>query len=546
MFLTGSGSGSRTAIGRGVTVCICALGWVVLAAAVIVPLIGTVWAAGEPGYVGTGIVGTPPAWKLIVRSMALSVTATVTALALGAVPAAVLGSCTRRQWPWLLGLLLTPLMVPPQVYAYAWGLLPPNRAAQWAAEVLAFGKGSDQITLWEAVWAGLISAGWLWPIVSLIIAAGWRSTGEAVYRLALLDTSGFRAFFRAVLPSLRPQVAAAAALVGIITIVEYPIPHLALCRVWATELMVLVEIGAPPGQIIRMAAQPVAIVGGIVLLAALAVRGSARWQAISQDDATPDPFGRLNSGQSTIGAASWGTAALVWVGTVGGPIGLMLANLRVPGAWIQGLRTFATQWADSLEVSLAAGFLAVSLAVATIGWWQASGRKLLRWAGLLSVFLATIPPAALGVGFVVVFNRSGFLGDLYAARPVVWILALVARYGAVAVLITWLAVGRRSVIAVDQARVDGARSLDILGHVLLPMLWPSLVSAGMIVSVLAAFEVVVTQMTRPPAYGSIAMTILNYMHYGRDDAVITSTLAFVVAVMILTQACGHLLTRVGK
>lgn len=155
-----------------------------------------------------------------------------------------------------------------------------------------------------------------------------------------------------------------------------------------------------------------------------------------------------------------------------------------------------------------------------------------------------VPPAALGVGYILAFNRPGWIGELYAERPVVWALSLVGRYGVLALLITWLSLGRRRVVAVEQARVDGGSGLDILGHVLLPMLWPSLLSAGLVVTMLALFEVVVSQLTRPPAYGSIAMTVLNFMHYGRDDAVIVTVVTFMAVGVILTQLCGHLLTRV--
>lgn len=539
MQCTVSGLGSRLTLVRVVVLVGCGLGLATLAAGVIAPLAGAVRATVDPAHIETAVVGTPSGWVLARRSLILSGTATVGALILGLAPAAVLGSCSRRQWPWLLGLVLAPLIVPPQVYAYAWGLLGP-----------AMGRaGMGVAPAWKetAFKSGFISAGWLWPVVALVIASGWRSTGKAVYRLALLDTSGLGAFFRAVLPSLRPQAIAAAALVAGITLIEYPIPHLTLCRVWATELMVLVEVRAPYGQIMRMAAQPVAVTLVILVLAVWATRGAAGWQPLSEDDATPDSLDRLNrdSRLGGIGRAAWAGAAMVWLATVGIPVGLMVANLRVPRAWIQGLTTFADQWVDSLQIAAAAGLLATLLAIGSIGLWQASGRRWPRWAAIVTILTATIPPPALGVGFIVLYNRAGWVGDLYAERPVVWTLALVARYAAVAVMVSWLSLGRRKVVAVEQARVDGGNSLDILGHVLLPMLWPSLVSAGLIVTLLSLFEVVVTQMTRPAGYGSIAMTVLNYMHYGRDDAVITTVLTLMAAGIVLTQVCGRLLTRAG-
>lgn len=523
---------ARIAAGRAVAAAVCGGGWLVLTGAAVVPLAAMAWAAGDTSRIRTDVVGTPDVLTLAGHSLLLTLVATGGALLLGLLPAAVLGSCGRRQWPWLLGLVLAPLLVPPQVYAYAWGLLP------------ASGEPTTANRL--AIRAGLISAGWLWPVVALVISAGWRSTGRAVYRLALLDGSGLQAFVRAVLPSLRPQAVAAAAIVAGVTLVEYPIPHLTLARVWATELMVLVDVRAPYGQVMRMTAWPIGCVVAVLVVAVLAIRGSGGWQPISQEDATPDAFDRLNrsGGPTGIGGAAWAGATLVWLATLGLPVGLMLANLRQPRAWIQELATFAGQWADSLQVCAAAGIMAVVLALATVGLWQATGRRAWLWTALLAGAPAMVPPAALGVGYIVAFNRPGWIGELYAERPVVWALALAGRYGVLAVAVTWLSLGRRKVAAVEQARVDGGSGLDILGHVLLPMLWPSLLSAGLIVTMLALFEVVVSQLTRPPAYGSIAMTVLNFMHYGRDDAVIVTVVTFMAVGVILTQLCGHLLNRV--
>ena len=85
-----------------------------------------------------------------------------------------------------------------------------------------------------------------------------------------------------------------------------------------------------------------------------------------------------------MGRVVWVGAAGVWLATLGLPVGLMLTNLRVPQAWIQGLTTFAEQWGDSLQVALAAGITSVLLALCTVGLWQASERRVFRWAALLA------------------------------------------------------------------------------------------------------------------------------------------------------------------
>jgi len=86
----------------------------------------------------------------------------------------------------------------------------------------------------------------------------------------------------------------------------------------------------------------------------------------------------------------------------------------------------------------------------------------------------------------------------------------------------------------------------VLAHVLLPTVWPSLLAAGLIVTMLALFEVVITQMTAPIGYPSIAVSLLGQMHYGRDNVVITTSQTVVAAGFVLTQVCGRLLVRQGK
>jgi len=175
----------------------------------------------------------------------------------------------------------------------------------------------------------------------------------------------------------------------------------------------------------------------------------------------------------------------------------------------------------------------------TRGWLRLGAR-----AGLLATLLAAaMPPAALGIGFVTIYNGLEAVRPVYTDTPVVWSLSLVGRYGAVAALITWLAVGRRGITAAQQAQTDGAGGADVVAFVLLPMVAPSLLAAGLIVAVLGLFEVVVTQLVGPVGFPSIAMTILGHMHYGRDDVVIITSLAVVAAGIILTQICGRLLVR---
>ncbi|HSW44297.1 MAG TPA: hypothetical protein VLM89_01870 [Phycisphaerae bacterium] len=512
----------------------CGLGWLVLAAGVVAPLAGLAAAAVLPGRLAAQPVILEPWPILMARSLLLAAIATAGAVVLGLWPGAILGSAGHRRLPVVWGLVLAPLLIPPQVYAYAWevacgpqgvlyGLLPSAASAgPWTGTVRA----------------GLISAAWLWPIVAMVVGAGWRSAGRNVYTLAILDAGPSTAYLRAVLPALRHHLIAAACLVFAVALIEYAIPHLTLSRVCSTELLLLVDAGAPPLQILGLAAKVTLMVLVLLILAAASLRATRAWQPVDVDDA-----GESDGQSQRPGRLARTGFPVVLLATVGLPVLALFLSLRKAGVWREAMSLFAREWMVSLGVAAGAGVLAVVLAVATVLLYRASDRSWLRWAGGASFLVAVIPPAALGVGFITVFNQPGPAGELYDRTPVVWCLSLVARYGAVAVLIVWLALGRRSIAAVEQARVDGATALDVLGYVLVPMLAPTLLAAGLIVMLLALFEVVVTHLVGPIGYPSLAMTLLNHMHYGRDDVVIATSLTVCAGGLLVTLFCGRLLVR---
>lgn len=522
----------------------CLTGWLVMAVGHVAPLVGMVQAGLDPARIATDLVGIPPIGVLTIRSLVCSAVATLGALLLGLVPAALLGSARDRSAAVLTGLALAPLLIPPQVYAYAWGLL---LSPQGALGVLIPGDAS--VGPWSRVFeAGLISAVWLWPVVTLIVAAGWRSIGRGVFELAILDTSPGWAFWLGVVPVLRAYLLAAGCTVFAITLLEYAIPHLVLARVFATELLVLVDVGAPPGQIISLAAIPIAIILVLVGLVWIILRKVHLWQALEEDG--DDLAGRTALGYGWFGRGLWVGSALVWAVSVLLPAGVMLVQLRVPGAWRQGFVLFRDQWGWSFVVALIASVLAVCLAVAGPLFWRATLNTTVRrlvFLGMLAVFLAAvIPPAALGIGFVMIYNRAGFWGYLYRDTALLWGLSLAARYGAIALLIAWLALGRRRLLTLEQARSDGAGTCGVLAWVILPAVWPALLAVGLLVLVLSLFEIVITQLVGPVGFPSIAMTILGLMHYGRDDVVITISLVMMAVGISITLFCGWLFARVGK
>lgn len=520
---------------RGLIGLVCVAGWIVVAGAIIVPVVGVVMAGFDARRMALEVVAVPPERVLLLRSLLLAGTATAVAVAFGLLPAALLGSVSRRWFPVLLGLTLAPLLIPPQVFIYAWEL---PSVPGWFQGGWGLHPRED-----AAIRAGLVSAGWLWPVVAILVAAGWRTSGRGAWTLAMLDATPTRAFFQAVLPVLRPYLVASAALVFGLSLLDYTIPHFALTHVYSTELMVLVMVGAPAGQIVAMSLR---VLGIIAVLAAVCL--ASLW--------TTAKWGTMGGGGEEEWLAvrprhtwwlAWVGTVCVWAITVAMPAWWMLDALRDPRAWTTAFTLFPTAWRYSVQVALAAAAVAVLVSIVTVLLPLASRRRWIRrLAGAIggaTVLTAALPPATLGIGFVVIYNGFDLVRPLYTRTFIVWVLALVSRFAAVAVLIVWMAAGARRVETVDQARTDGAGTPAILAHVLLPMMRRPIAAAALIIALLALFEVVVTQLVAPVETDSIAFMLLTHMHFGRQDVVIAMSLGIMVAGIVIAQICAWLLVR---
>lgn len=524
---------------RGMVIVIVAAGWLAFAGGLIAPLVGMAMASTRSGSIATDIIQVPGTLPLLYHSLTLSAVATAGSMLLGTAPGLLLGSVRGRAKAAATGLILMPLLVPPQVFAYAWQLAtsPSGPLAGWFATPLA-DRWAD-----GAVRVGLVSSCWLWPVVALIVAAGWRATGRAVIRLAVLDASTFQAIVRAGLPSMRLYLLSAACLVFAITMIEYPIPHLMLCRVWATELLMLVDVGAPFGQVMRMALAPMVIITVVLVFTAISIRATRQWSATTPEDTVDLHREARWSGPRGVGVGIWLLTAMIWGLALVFPVWVLLTAFNTGPSWRDAFVLLAAEWGWSLVAALAAGSLTVALTVATMLVGRSASRPWVARASSLSAVVALIPPAAVGIGFIVIFNQPGIVGSLYTRTPWVWILALVSRYAAIPVLVAWLATGRHKQASADQARSDGAGHLGVLAHVLLPADWRPLLAAGLIVCLLALSEVVITHVVGPIGFPSIALTILAHMHYGRDDMVITASLSIMMAGGVITMISGWMLTR---
>ncbi len=511
---------------RPIVITIRLVGWALIIAAIVLPACALIVQAANADSIRPNLLLDHRQVGLLSRSAELAAVSTLVALLLSLPPAHALGTGKRGR-SLLVALTLVPLLTPPYIYAYSWGLLTAREGlfgeALHRAGVGAWLQG-EPLAAW-------VLGAWLWPICALIIGAGWRSVGRAVFDLAIIDTGRAQAFVRVGLPLLRGHVAAAAAIVFVLSLIEFTVPHLNSVMVYATELFARADqLGVPAGQVLWQSWPFVVMVAmaGIVLV--IAIRSMQAWG--------PEDPSALGGGR----AARPGVAGLALLSAVVGltvvaPLAALLWQLEELSSVASAAANFAWHWRDSALIALAVAAAAIPISLAAGD--GRAGRCTLVLAGLLAI----IPAAVLGqtvVASVIGLTEPGRLtasaGAIYDRTPIVQCVALLARFVFFPLLVVRMALRRQPAELIDQAQSDGASQAHVLALVRWPAAAPAVLTGALLVLVLVLPEVAISSLTRNARTSWLAFSLFNHMHYGRDDAVIGTCLLMIVPVVLAAWA----------
>lgn len=489
----------------------------------------------------SGLWLSPRQWGLLGRSAAVAAGAAFVAVGLGAALAAGLvceGAPRRRAL--VRFLCIVTLLTPPYIYAYAWSL-PLLPAGIIVAPVLEHAGFAFVATTGRAIWC---LGSWLAPLAAFLLAAGWRVAGRPAYRLAVLDARPLRAV-GAALPAMLPYVAIAGVATGALALNEYTVCHLCLVQTWNTEILAEIQSGQGLGRVLVFAWP---------LLAVVAVVLGAGWMArerllrlmerapevesdggVSSSDAEARRYGRAECPRHP--RVGWRG----WVGPVAGvvlavPVLIFVAWMGDWSALFDAWRTYPREWPDGLRQALLSAVAAVVLGFGVaqlvcvprllLGGWQRLGRGVGAGIVLLAVLFAMSPPALVGDAFVTWLMHLTPLRDSVAAVSMV----AAARFAVIPMLAAVVAARAIPEELSAASAADGASHTDYAISVQAPLILPTVLAAGAAAGLLALTEVSATQLVTPPAVRSLALTMLNAIHFGRDDKVIALSLQVVLLV----------------
>jgi len=251
-----------------------------------------------------------------------------------------------------------------------------------------------------------------------------------------------------------------------------------------------------------------------------------------------------------LGAALATGAVLTPIAT----LAIELANRppRVEGLLLRA-QPFGGAAVGTLVVAVLSGAAAIAIAVATFdGCFR--GRPS-RFGGTIVVLLlltAVLPPELIGTGLVRIYAdprlSPASSDNLYDDTPLVWIAAMLARFGFVTACTGYLLTRRAGRDACAQAAVDGAGRIARVAAVQLPAVWPGLLFTGAVVACLSISEVATSVLVQPIRFfeGSLAVAVDNQMHFGREDVVVLASLVLMVPAVLIAAAVFYWSGRVSR
>ncbi len=413
-------------------------------------------------------------------------------------------SAWGRTWGPIL--LTIPLLIPPQVIYYSWGLL--LLPTSWLGMTLS---RTDSVIKLVAL-ARSVSAMvlWYWPLCGLILGLGWQRTDPEVWSAVKLDAGTWARWRWVGLPMLRTAIFFSWLLVFTMVLSQFTVFHLAGVDTVGTELSTLYQLTGNVHSI-AWAALP-------LILPALAtawILNRFLGPAIPAFDLPND---------ERCGRRNWVPVILLWTFTTVIPIFLLIWKVQ---GWSTFIQFAELSWEGLLSSAGIALGTAILVLLLSLGIILQPGKRISAFLRLMVFITAMLPGSLIGAAMVYTFNR-GFLTTWMYNRP--WMVSFghAAEFGILGVLIlSWIRAGR-TIQLKELAKLDGAEGWSAAIHIWLPGMWPGILAAVLLIVMISITELSATLVLLPAGVPNFAQQLLNQMHYARDQQVIASCLLLIL------------------
>jgi iron(III) transport system permease protein len=418
----------------------------------------------------------------------------------------------RRLFDWAL---MLPLAVPAYVLAFVFvGLLDFSGPVQTLLREV-FGAQLRLPSIRSAGGVILVLTLAFYPYVYMLARAAFLGQGQSLFETARMQgMSPLRSFFRVSLPMARPAIAAGLSLAlmetladfGAVSIFNYDTFTTAIYKAWFGFFS------------LEMAAQLASLLLLFVLVA-LFLERQARGRARYFQASLKGRGSRMRLRRSRAWAAT-GLASLVLSFGFLIPVGQLLFWVWDSGAGLD--RQYLFLLFHTLELGMIAALATVVLAVLLAYARRVEPDRLTRRAVAGATIGYAMPGSVLAVGIMLSFtwidNRIaewlGTSGQWLTGSVLALILAYITRFMAVAYGAVDSSFEQIRPVLSDAARILGARHMEVIRRVYLPMLRPGLLTAVLLVAVDVMKEMPATLLLRPFGWDTLSVRIFELTSEG--------------------------------
>ena len=445
-------------------------------------------------------------------------------------------------------LFLVPFLLPPYIAALSWMLaLQTNGYVQ---QLLPWLHLND--FLFSLPGMIVVMTLNIFPVVYFAVSRSMAASGSRLADVARIHGAGpWRAFWRITLPMALPAMASSLLLAFTLSIEEYGVPGALGSRSGILMLTTGIEQ--------RLADWPIDLPGAAVLslvLVAMALCAYSVQRAVlagknveSMTGKPADLTQKSLAGRTIPVMILFSLVALIAValpllsmlatafsGTLSG--GLALSNLT--------LRHFSALFAAhgdaigalSTSLSLASGTALIAGLTGFLASWLVVVRKIrgAAWIDGLSLLPAALPGIVVGVGLILAWNRSFWPVTPYNTWGILLLAycCLLLPYPVRYVSAALKQIGGNLDAA---ARVHGATAAQTLRLILLPLVFPSLLAAMMMVFAVASRELVTSLLLSPAGVQTVSVFVWRQFEQGSvGDGMAMASVAVLLSLTLMLAA----------
>lgn len=480
-------------------------------------------------------LGDLPLTALLIKSVLLTGSATLMALAIGSGLALLLLRTRLPGRRLLLGLFTLPLFIPSYIHAVSWSKL-------LAADgVLAALLGVFAVDGMQRGLSGEMVAWWVYvvsyyPVALLIVAACVLHWDQRFQEAALMHASPSTVWRAVHWRFLRGNVAMAGFMSFFLMFSDFGVPDYFQVQVYAAEVFIQLSAYLDTVAAIVISLPPLAL--GMVLLR-LMLDNLRRVSLGARDGGyrapPPCPLPRRRGALMSLVVGVLMVLVIL-------PLGQMVVAV---GSLDMFLRAVSAGWRDGLTgAGLALGASLLAMGMGLLAGYVISRRITplavrLRWIALT---MWVLPAALIALGYISLWNQPGIAGATYLSGMAL-VLALAARALPLAVETSIVAWSRLPASQEEAAFVSSTAFGPAFRAVLLPRLRGTLMTGGLVTFIYVFNELGMAVLLAPPGVSTLPLRIFSTVHYGPENMVAAMCL---FQILVLALPIGLLFMTVYR